>query len=85
MLPYEQYAVHGQLGPAKGQRVGDRWKNRQGGEARRPVSAQIAIGLLVHVQRDQVHRRPVVPAVPAVTLEKAVTDVLGRGSICGTR
>ena len=79
VLADEQDAVDGQIGSVQRQGVGDGGVDRHVGKAGRSILAQIAFGTLIHVQRDQIHGRVVVPAVPAVAFEEAVADVLGVG------
>ena len=46
------------------------------GKALGAVCGQVAFGPLVDVDRNQIHRRLVVAAIPAVAFEKAVDNVL---------
>src|SRR5208337_3153686 len=76
VLADEQDASDGQLSGPPGQGLGDRGVDRQARMARGALQAQITPRLLVHVERDDVHRRLVMPALPAVAVEEAVDDSL---------
>ena len=54
-----------------------RIKLQAGDAAEHALAQRSALRLLVHVQRDDIDARQVVPAFPAVSVEEAVDDSLG--------
>ena len=79
MFTDEQHTINGQVIRPQRERVSNRRVDLHGREARRPISAQIPIRHLIDVERDQIHRWPMVMAIPAIAFEKAVDKVLGMG------
>ena len=83
VLADQQDAIHRQFATSPSQGFSNRGIDFHVGKELTSAPTQIPLGELVHVQRDHVHGRQVVFPVPTVTPQKAVHDVLGRGSSAG--
>ena len=80
MLANDQDGVHRQFVAAATQRLRDSGIHLEA-ELLRPLGALVALRLLVHVQRDHFHVRPVPGAVVGVSHQEAVAHVLRVGEI----
>ena len=81
MLADDQHAVDRQLVAAQRQGLGDRGIDLQVLEPGVALAAQVALGELVDVHRDQIELRPIVLALPAEAFENAIEDHLGVRSL----
>ncbi len=90
MLANQQHAIDGETVTAQREGFLDRGVDLHGrelagpraaevAELAGPRAAEVAVGLLIDVQRDQIHRRTVVAILPAVADQVAVDDVLRVG------
>ena len=77
VLTHHDHTIHRQLAASQRQRIRDGGANPQGGELLAAAAAEIIFSYLVDVERDQVHRRPIVRAHPSITVKETVHDVLG--------
>ena len=77
VLAHHHDAVNGEFSGAERQRLGNAGINCHAGKTPRAVPAQITRAHLVDIERDQIHRRMMKFAAPAIALEEAVDDVLG--------
>lgn len=79
MLADHHHAIHGQFAASQRQGLGDGGAKPQRRELPAAVTAQIALADLIDVERNDVHRRMMVRAMPAVPVEVAVDDVFAVG------
>jgi hypothetical protein len=75
-LADQQDAIDGQLSGPPDQGLGDRGIDRQARMPRGPLLTKVFPRLLIHGERDDVHQRLMMPALPAVAVEEAVDDSL---------
>jgi hypothetical protein len=78
VFSYDQNAIDGQLRSAQRQGFGDRRMNPDAVPTF-ALAAEIALGKLIDVKRNQIHLRTMVLSVPAVTFEKAIDEMLRVG------
>src|SRR5262245_31781945 len=78
VLANHDHAVHGELGTAERERLGDGRINAHA-EAFLALAAEVAGGELIDVERDQIDLRAVPAALPAVSFEKAIHEMLRVG------
>ena len=76
VLGDDDHAVDGEFTGPERQRVGDGRADLHGGMAIRAILPDIALAMLVDVERDDVQLRAVVDAVPSEAVEEAVDDML---------
>ena len=76
MLGDEQDTIEREAATTEGQSLGNRRVNLYPREAPDSLMAQVAGSDLVDVQGDEIHRRLVMAAVPAIAVQKPVNDVL---------
>ena len=77
VLADQQDAVNGQLPATECQRLRNRRIDLHARKLTGPVTAQIALGNLVGIERHQVHRGEMVTAVPRVTPQQTIDKMLG--------
>lgn len=78
MLVDQQHAINGEPVAATRQGRGDRGINLHSRMPRCAFAAQVVRGPEINVKRHNINRCPVMLALPAVTVEKAINDPLGR-------
>jgi hypothetical protein len=79
MLADEQHAIDRKRAPSQGKRLRYGGKPFHGGKFLQPRPAHVIVTNLVDVDRDQIHLRVMVSAVPAIALEETIDDVLRMG------
>ena len=78
MLPNDDHSIHRKFGSAQGEGFGD------GGVysysvSPFPITAQISLGELIHVQGNQLQCGVVMFPVPAISFEKPIDEMLSMG------
>ena len=76
VFAHHHHSIHREFAGAARQRFPDGGVDLHGREARCAIATQIVGAHLVDVQRNQIHLRMMVRAVPAVSLQIPVDDVL---------
>src|SRR5262249_38871638 len=81
VLAYQHDAIDRELTAAQGERFRDGREAPGFGMTLESFAAPVAVVDLVDEERDEVHRRTVVRAVPAVAFKEAVHDMLTVGHL----
>src|SRR5690349_5977297 len=77
VLANQHDAIDGQFVTAKRKRLGNREAEPHGRMARAAFTAQIVLADLVDVERNEIERRMMILAMPAVSIEETVDNMLG--------